>query len=68
MNSLNFGEVLSYLICFSGTDTEEENDIEEEAESISEQLPDEKTIDSSGATVRIEGTGKLLIFYLWYFG
>lgn len=59
---LNFGEMLSYLICFSGTETEDENDVEEEAESISEQLPDEATKDSSVTTVFIGGTGKHLYF------
>lgn len=63
MNWLNFGEILSYLICFSGTDTEDENDVEEESESITEQLPDETTRDTSGTTVFIEGTGKLLILF-----
>lgn len=66
MNWFNFGELLSYLICFSGTETEDENNVEEEGESASEQLTDVGTKDSLGTTLSIGiECGKLLPLLTW---
>lgn len=70
MSWLNFSEVLSYLICFSGTETEDENDVEEEGESVSsEQLNDAGTKDLPGTTAISIGVenGKclsLIVFFI----
>lgn len=65
MSWVNFGEVLSYLLCFSGgseSEPEGENDVEEEIESISEQLSDEATKEFSEIALSGEPeTGKINI-------
>lgn len=60
MDWLNLGKILSYLICFSDNETEEdENDVEEE--TISEQLTDEAAHDSSGTNCSVgPETGKII--------
>lgn len=53
MISFSFGDILSYLVCFSGIDGDEEDEIEEEAETISEELSDETAKEFSDTAVSL---------------